>query len=111
VAGIGVVIGGGYVAAGIGFTVIVLTMLVGVRSVEQWAQGPCRAAHLRIVARSEGGKSQMLIRCRLEESSARIDRQTENPAKGTIEMMLTYCRSHRHHQTFVKEVAGMPAVI
>src|SRR5205814_1385175 len=107
VAAIGVVIGGGYVAAGVLFTIVVLAMLVGVGGIEQWAQGPCRIAKMRIVARREGGKAHVLIVCRLSRSSARIEDELENAANDTVEMTVSYCHSHRHHATFVEEVANM----
>ncbi|MEK6799234.1 MAG: MgtC/SapB family protein [Planctomycetota bacterium] len=111
VSAIGVLVGGGYAAAGIVLTVLVVVMLVAVQWMEHRFFERCRFAHCRIVYLPDHGKTRIRVLRVLDEY--RIpDEHWETSRAGDRETIeLTYCHFHRTHRALLFEIAEIAGVI
>lgn len=111
VAGIGVLVGGGYAAAGIVLTILVVMMLVAVRWVERTLLGRCRFTSCTLVYDPDRGKTRIRLLQILDEF--RVEDELWNfHAEGQSEVMdLRYCHFHHAHRAILFEVANVPGVV
>lgn len=111
IAAIGVMIGAGYVAAGVVLTLLILATLVIERHFESWLYGPCMWETIRIDFDPKEGRTRAEIQGILDSHQIPDDRVTytldsAQPASVTIH----YCRCHRQHRGFLPPLAALPGV-
>lgn len=107
VAAIGVVLGSGYVAAGVFFTLLVLATLTIERWCDRLIEGPCEWTTLRIEFDPADGRTQALIHGIVDDHAIPEDRIRFLSA-DTVEVR--YCRRHRSHRSILPLLAALPAV-
>ncbi len=111
VSAIGIVVGAGYVTAGLFLSLGVLCVLGAFREVETLLGGRCTSARLCIVYRPEKGKTRALIVAALDEAHGPFGPAEEtNRPDGLAELRVCYCDRHRDHRQFLAELAAIPSV-
>ncbi len=110
-AAVGMTIGAGYAAAGMGLTLTVVTLLVGATVLEHRYLGPCTYRKVVLVHDAVDGKTAVRIDAILDEYQIRSEaRQVRRREDGSIELTLTYCNAHKHHKEFLVKLADLAAV-
>jgi putative Mg2+ transporter-C (MgtC) family protein len=111
VSAIGIVVGAGYVAAGLCLSFGVLLVLSGFRRVESHMGEPCTKVRLSVVYRPEKGKTRPLIMAVLDEARGPhvVEEEAVRP-DGLQAFRMSYCDCHADHRCFLAELAAMPAV-
>jgi putative Mg2+ transporter-C (MgtC) family protein len=111
VSAIGIVVGAGYVTAGLFLSVGVLLVLGAFRNVESLLGGKCTSTRLSIVYRPENGKTRARIIGMLDDAHGphSIDEELTRP-DGLAVMRIRHCDLHRDHRQFLPELAVIPAV-
>lgn len=111
VAAIGVLVGGGYAAAGIVLTVLVVAMLVAVRWIERTLLGRCRFSRCTLVYDPDHGKTRVRLLQILDEFRV-PDELWDFHAEGQSEVMdLRYCHFHQNHRAILFEVTNVAGVV
>lgn len=110
VAAIGVLIGTGYAAGGVGLTGVVLAMLLGERRLESGAIGSCVYAHCQVLYQHGNIKARLRI-LRVLDQHRIPDEARAFSREGDREVLdVTYCIAHRPHRAFLFDLADMPEV-
>ncbi len=111
VSAIGIVVGAGYVAAGLMLSLSVLLVLSVFRRVESYMGEPCTKVPLSVVYRPEKGKTRPLIMAILDEARGHhvVDDETSRP-DGLQVFHVKYCDRHVDHRCVLADLAAMPAV-
>jgi len=111
VSAIGIVVGAGYVTAGILGSLGVLLVLGSFRHLETLLGGRCTSVATVVVYRSEKGKTRALIVAALDEAHGPMQLGEEKErAGGLSELRIQYCDHHRDHRAFLPVLAAMPSV-
>jgi putative Mg2+ transporter-C (MgtC) family protein len=111
VAAIGVMIGIGYVAAGVALTALVLGLLTFVKRIERQFIDPCHWARCRILYEPARGKTRFRVLSVLDRSSV-PDGCWRIVSQGPLEAIeLRYCTAHRQHRAFVARLVSIPEVV
>ncbi len=103
-AAVGVVLGSGYIAAGIFFSVVIVGVLAGVRASDRAILGPCRMKILRVRFDPADGKTRFRIRSILDEHQHEGKLVFEVMPDGTEKATIGYCDTHRDHRTFFRSL-------
>lgn len=111
VAAIGVVIGGGYAAAGVVLTVLVFAMLTLVQFIEKAMAGACRFSHCRAVYRPEHGKTRLRILQILDAYNVPDSAWSVSDEDDKEIMEITYCHFHKSHRAFLTELVDVPQLL
>ncbi len=111
VAAIGVLVGGGYAAAGIVLTALVVGMLTFVQWVEKSLLGRCQFVHCRLVYDIDNGKTRVRILRILDEFRIPDDNWQVSTEGATEVMDVRYCHFHHSHRAILFELAAAPAVL
>ena len=111
VSAIGIVVGSGYVTAGLLTSLGVLFVLGTFRQAETLLGGRCTSVSTVVVYRPEGGKTRALIVAALDEAHGplHITDEKERPG-GLFEICIQHCNHHRDHRTFLAVLAAMPSI-
>jgi putative Mg2+ transporter-C (MgtC) family protein len=107
VAAIGVVLGTGFVAAGVFFTLLVLATLTIERWCDHLIEGACDWTTLRIEFDPADGRTQAIIQGILDDHAIPDDRIR---FRGADSVEISYCRRHRSHRSILPLLAALPAV-
>jgi len=112
VAAVGVAVGSGYVAAGIGFTTLILVTLTAMQRVETAISGRCRFGRVVVDFRPEQGKTRprlqsILDRYGVPDASASFG--VDGPERHRLEARI--CVEHREHRDVLRELAEIDAVV
>ncbi len=111
VAAIGVLVGGGYAAAGIVLTLLVVGMLVAVQKLERSVLEPCQYAECKVVYNPESGKTRLRL-LRVLDDYKISDGAWQVYEKGNSETMtIRYCHYHRGHRSLLFEIVEIPGVV
>jgi putative Mg2+ transporter-C (MgtC) family protein len=111
VSAIGIVVGAGYVTAGVLLSFGVLLVLSAFRQVEAHLGGRCTMRRMRVVYRPEKGKTRPLIVSTLDDTRGPHSIENEVSLSGDLEQMrITYCDLHRDHRHVLADLAALPAV-
>lgn len=111
VAAIGVLVGGGYAAAGLVLTTLVVLMLTLVQWVERTLLGRCQFSHVRLVYDPDNGKARVRALRILDEFRI-ADEDWEAHMEGPNEVMdVRYCHFHHGHRAILFEFAGLSGLI
>lgn len=112
VAAVGVTIGAGYVAAGIGFTVLILGTLTVMQRCERAIAGACRFGRVRLEYRSERGKTLPRLQSILDRYGVRDDVVTHSEHDdGNRRLEAKVCVRHREHRDVLRELAEIEPVL
>ncbi len=111
VAAIGVLVGGGYAAAGLILTLLVVGMLTLVHWMETSLLGRCQYSHCQLVYEPDNGKARVRILRILDEF--RIpDRDWDVRMEGPNEVMdVRYCHFHHGHRAILFELASVSGLL
>jgi len=111
VAAIGVVIGGGYAAAGVVLTALVVGMLLAVQWLERRVLEPCQHTRCQVAFRNESGKTRVRLLKVLDDYKI-PDAAWSVTTEGDLELMdVEYCHYHRRHRSILFELVDIPAVV
>lgn len=111
VAAIGVVVGAGYVVAGVFFTLIAVLTLTAEVHLDRVIYGACRYESLTIEFDAEAGKTAAIIQGILDDHGVPANVATlEHAVAESGALTVKCCRRHRSHRAFIAEIAAMPAV-
>jgi putative Mg2+ transporter-C (MgtC) family protein len=110
-AAIGVMVGGGYGAAGLVLTLLVVGLLVAEQRIEDWMVGACRYTQLQVAYQVDGGKGRIRLLRVLDEFRV-PDSAWDAKPEGELEVAdIRYCHFHQQHRALLFELANLPGVI
>jgi len=106
-AAVGIVLGGGYVVAGIFFTLLIFGTLVAARGLDRLVLGPCKYRTLRIAFNAGNGKMPHVIEGILDEHLYQGPVEYSGPESERV-VSLRICVAHREHRAFVRPLVSLP---
>ena len=109
-AAIGMVIGAGYAGAGLGLSLLLIAVLALVARFERRYIGPCAFRRIILVYDSHCGKTDVKIDHILEDHQLSASTQQKTEKDGKVSLTLTYCNAHKHHKTFLIQLAELDEV-
>ncbi|MEK7393535.1 MAG: MgtC/SapB family protein [Fibrobacterota bacterium] len=110
-AAIGVLVGGGYGAAGLVLTLLVVGLLIVEQRIEDWILGACRYTHVQVAYQTDNGKTRVRLLRVLDEF--RIpDSAWEVAAEADLEVAdIQYCHFHQQHRAILLEIVNLPGIV
>jgi putative Mg2+ transporter-C (MgtC) family protein len=110
-AAVGMTVGAGYAAAGLGLTLMVMTVLLGAAVLENRYLGPCVYRKVVLIHDAADGKTAVRIDALLDDYQISPDaRQVRRREDGSVELTFTYCNAHKHHKEFLVKLADFAEV-
>ncbi len=110
-AAIGMLVGGGYAAAGLVLTALVVGVLTAVQRIENLVLGACRFTHVQVVYHADHGKTRVRLLHALDEFRV-PDEDWSVSAEGDREVMdIRYCHFHQQHRAILYEFANLAGVL
>jgi putative Mg2+ transporter-C (MgtC) family protein len=107
---IGVLVGGGYAAAGLVLTALVVAVLLVVQWLEHRVLERCRFSKCTVVYHRELGKTRVRI-LRILDDYRIPDVFWDVSPEGELEAMdIRYCHYHRAHRSLLFEIVELPGV-
>jgi putative Mg2+ transporter-C (MgtC) family protein len=113
VSAMGMLVGAGYVGAGLGLSILILAVLTVISAGEQRFLGRCEYVTVTIVFEPNGGKTIVKIEEVLDEYNVPWTRQklaVETSASGGSRLSITFCDRHKHHREFLAELAALEEI-
>ena len=110
VAAIGVLIGGGYAAAGIVLTMLVVATLTALQWLERHLFERCRYANVRVVYRPDCGKTRVRVLRVLDDHRIPDEAWKVTDVEDKEVLDLRYCHYHRRHRSILFEIVQVPGV-
>ncbi|HEX7517761.1 MAG TPA: MgtC/SapB family protein [Chthoniobacterales bacterium] len=113
VSAMGMLVGAGYVGAGLGLSVLILAVLTIISAGEQRFLGRCKYATVTVVFESNGGKTIVKIEEILDEYNVPWTHHklaVETSASCGSHLSITYCNRHKHHREFLAELAALEEI-
>lgn len=111
VAAIGVLVGGGFAAAGVVLTMVVVFMLAVVGRIEMGVLEPCRFVEIELIYLVENGKTRVRL-LRILDDYRIPDKNWSVTTEGDKETVsLRYCHYHRPHRSLLFDVADLPGLL
>jgi putative Mg2+ transporter-C (MgtC) family protein len=112
VAAVGVTVGSGYVAAGLGFTLLILVTLTLMQRVESMISGECRFRRAKVAYRPLRGKTLPRLQSILDRYGLADDAVTHaEPGADERWLQLLVCTGHREHREILRELAEVEQVV
>jgi len=119
VAAVGVVVGAGFVAAGIVLALLIFLILTVIRHMEIRFNGPCKFTRVRVHYQADHGKTRACILGVLDEFqmpnanfSFNFSPPPEEGAPDANESVeVSYCLTHRQHRGVLPKLASMSQVV
>jgi putative Mg2+ transporter-C (MgtC) family protein len=110
-AGVGMVVGAGYAAAGATLSLVILLTLVALKRLEEWVAGPCRLRQMVVRYRPDSGKARVRLMQAIDRGRGPVHASAERPASdGHRELVVTFCDAHREHRTLAGWLAELSEV-
>jgi putative Mg2+ transporter-C (MgtC) family protein len=109
-AAVGVVLGGGYIAAGVFFSLVIVATLAGVPALDKVILGPCQFKVLRVGFDPANGKTRLRIQAILDEHQHEGQVRFVERADGMREALIHYCHTHRDHRTFLSPLISLAEI-
>jgi putative Mg2+ transporter-C (MgtC) family protein len=107
----GMIVGIGYVGAGLGLSLLVRLVLTAALALESRALGGVRASRVELVFEANGGKTRVQIEKLMEDFHVSSPLAVGEPAPdGTVGATFQCRLPRRHHREFLNEIASLPAV-
>lgn len=109
VAAIGVILGSGFAAAGLLFTLLTVATLLAERSIESLLCGRCLWHHTTIELEDCNGRTRWNVQEILDEHMAPDELVRMGRAGDHVTLDVRYCARHRQHRQFVSHLVGLAA--
>jgi putative Mg2+ transporter-C (MgtC) family protein len=110
-AGVGMVVGAGYAAAGVTLSLVILLTLVALKRLEEWLAGACRLRRVVVRYRADSGKGRVHVQHAVDRSRGPVHAGAERAGpEGRTEVVVTYCDAHREHRAVVSALADLTEV-
>lgn len=109
-AAVGLTVGGGYVAAGIFFSLLILGTLSAARFIDQVVTGKCMYEKLRLEFDPSQGRTRYQIQAVLDAYMHLEEPRFDEPAEGPHTAHIRVCRSHRDHRAFLPDLLSIPQI-
>lgn len=107
----GMIVGIGYVGAGVGLSVLVRLVLGVALALEVRALGEIRKVEIELVFEANGGKTRVQIEKIMEDFHIGQPLETVKTAADGTERLTIMCRlPRRHHREFLNEIVLLPAI-
>lgn len=110
-AAVGVVVGGGYIAAGLFFSLLIMFTLSAAQFIDRLVSGPCVYKTLRLEFDPDGGRTRLAIQALLDDHQHMDTVTFEDPQDGPGVALIRYCDSHRDHRTFMSDLLRMKHIL
>jgi putative Mg2+ transporter-C (MgtC) family protein len=112
VAAVGVAVGSGYVAAGLGVTVIILGTLTLMQRMQALISGCCHFRRAKVVYRPERGKTRPRLQSILDRHEVPDDEVEHGQADPDEHWLRArVCTRHREHREILRELAENAQVV
>lgn len=109
-AAVGVVIGGGYAAAGVFFTALIYFTLAAAKLLDGMAAGRCQFETLVIRYDPDHGKTRLAIQGVIDDHQVESPIRFDEPPDGPCEATLRVCQLHREHRLFTAYLPDIKAI-
>lgn len=109
-AAVGIMLGAGYVVAGLLFTLLILGTLIGARGLDRLVLGPCKYRTLCVAFNASDGKVAHVIEGILDEHQYQGPVAYSGSAQERI-VSVRICETHREHRAFVRALVALPQVL
>jgi putative Mg2+ transporter-C (MgtC) family protein len=109
-AAVGVVVGAGYVAAGLFFSGLILVTLATAGKFEALVLGPCEIRSLEVTYPADSGRTRFAIQAILDENAHEGHVAFVDAAGGLEQADIPFCFSHRHHRSFLAQLMALPQI-
>ncbi len=109
-AAVGMVLGGGYIAAGLFFTLLVVGTLSAAKLAETAARGSCRMVPLRVAFRGDATMALIRVQAVLDEYATGLQARIVERSDGRSVIAFDYCESHRDHRSFLRSLIDLPGL-
>lgn len=111
-AAVGIIVGAGYAVAGFALACAILVTLTLVNRIESVLAGRCTQERLRLVYRTERGRTLPRIQQVIDQSPACQLVGRETPYDAThAQVPLEYCTCHREHRSVLAQLADLEGVV
>jgi putative Mg2+ transporter-C (MgtC) family protein len=113
VSAMGMLVGAGYVGAGLGLSVLILAVLTIISAGEQRFLGRCEYVTVSVLFKPAGGKTIIRIEEILDEYNVpwTRDKLAVDPSgPDGSRLTLSYCDRHKHHREFLAELAEIDEI-
>jgi putative Mg2+ transporter-C (MgtC) family protein len=113
VSAMGMLVGAGYVGAGLGLSVLILAVVTIISAGEQRFLGRCEYVSVTLVFEPRGGKTIVKIEEILDEYNIPRTHHklaVETSATGGSRLSITYCDRHKHHREFLAVLAELEEI-
>jgi putative Mg2+ transporter-C (MgtC) family protein len=113
VSAMGMLVGAGYVGAGLGLSFLILAVLTIISAGEQRFLGRCEYATISVAFKPDGGKTIIRIEEILDEYNVPWTRDklaVETSGPDGSRLSLSYCERHKHHREFLAELAEIEEI-
>lgn len=103
-AAVGVVIGSGYVVAGVFFTLLIVITLGTASQIDRFVTGPCRLMTMRVEFDPNRGKTRLAIQRIVDDyrNPKILGFEEHDESKATVR--IEFCDAHREHRSFMGEL-------
>lgn len=110
-AAIGVLVGGGYGAAGLVLTILVVGLLIAEQRIEDWMLGACRHTHVHVAYQPDNGKTRVRL-LRVLDDFRLPDSRWQVSTEGDLEVVdIEYCHFHQQHRAILLEIVNLPGIV
>ena len=110
-AAIGVLVGGGYGAAGLVLTLLVVGLLIVEQRIEDWMLGSCRHTNVQVAYHPDYGKTRVRL-LRVLDDFRIPDSAWEVSTEGELEVAdIQYCHFHQQHRAILLEIVNLPGIV
>jgi putative Mg2+ transporter-C (MgtC) family protein len=111
IAAMGMIVGIGYVGAGLGFSLLMRLVLSATLVLEKRSLGGELVSRVELLFQMNGGKTRIQIEMIMEDFHVDCPLQTGEPAPDGAVHATLHCRLHRRHRReFLNELARLPEV-
>jgi putative Mg2+ transporter-C (MgtC) family protein len=109
-AAVGVVLGSGFVAAGMFFTLLIVGTLAAAGGLDRLVGGPCLHKTIHVHFDPSDGKARYLIQGLLDEHQHVGEASFREVSPAEHVATIKYCSVHRDHRAFLPELAALRCV-
>lgn len=109
-AAVGMIIGGGYVVAGVFFTLLIVLTLAAAKHVDHLVSGPCRMTTLVVEFNPNHGKTRLAIQQIVDDYFHPEVLSFEDQSESTGLVKISFCDAHREHRAFMGDLSRLADV-
>lgn len=109
-AAVGMVLGAGYIAAGVFFTLLIVATLSAAGIVEQAVKGRCRRVPLRLLVSGDANMALYRVQAVLDEYGVGARAAFVGEEGGRRLIGFDYCHAHRDHRAFLGKLLELSEI-